>query len=225
MRELTTRVEELLGEARERGDRYAAINVSTGAAHLMRLAADDPDASLLESARAIATWSRRSFTLQHAFDLFTQAETLLYQDRPEAGLARLEERWSDLRRSLLFHTQAVRIFVFDLRGRLELACAQRANVSRFTRARLLRSCAARVDTLEREHVTWADGMAAALRAGITNDGADLMNAAKMFHAAGMTMHAAATERALGVHGSEEAMRDEGIVDVARFARMLVPARL
>ena len=65
---------------------------------------------------------------------------------------------------------------------------------------------AQPDALEHERVGWADGMAAALRAGVSNDGADLVSAARMFRAAEMTMHAAAAERVLGLEQAVEQAR-------------------
>jgi eukaryotic-like serine/threonine-protein kinase len=237
LRELSERVDALLREAMDRGDRYAAVNVRTGAAHLTRLAADDPEASRGESARAIREWSHRVFTLQHVFDLFTQAETLLYEERAEEALAYLRERWRDLARSLLPRVQTVRIFTLDLRSRIELACA--ARTGRLRRRVLLRSCERSADELDAQGLLWATAMAAALRAGIKrlreqpDARAALERAASTFRVAEMASHAAAAELVLGrLEGGEAGaaralraeawMSSQGIVSPGRWTRMLLP---
>lgn len=235
LRELGRRVDELLRESVERGDRYAAINVRTGAAHLIRLAADDPRASREESARAIAEWSHRGFTLQHVFDLFAQTETLLYEGRPEEALALLESRWHHVRRSMMLRSQTVRIFTSDLRGRIELACAVRAGM--IGRVRFVRRVTARADALEREGLGWGKAMAAALRAGIAalrGDRADtvhcLERAVSECRMADMLVNATAAERALGILTGDLAMvaranawmMEEGIANIPRWTRMHVP---
>ncbi len=235
MRELARRVDELLREALERGDRYAAINVRTGASHLIRLAADDPRASREESARAIGEWSHRGFTLQHVFDLFAQTETLLYEGRPDEALELLEARWVLVRRSMMLRSQTVRIFTSDLRGRIELACAVRAGFLR--RTRFARTVAARADALDHEGLGWGKAMAAALRAGVAALRGDragtvhcLERAVSECRMADMLVNAAAAERALGILIGDLAMvaranawmTEEGIVNIPRWTRMLVP---
>lgn len=235
MRELGRRVEELLREALERGDRYAAINVRTGASHLVRLAADDPHASREESASAIREWSHRGFTLQHVFDLFAQTETLLYEERAQEALALLESRWSDVRRSMMLRSQTVRIFTNDLRGRIELACAVRAGL--VGRVRYARRVAARVEALEREDLAWGRAMAAALRAGLAALRGDraataqsLDRAVAECRSADLQMNAAAAERTLGILKGDLVMvaranawmTQEGIANLPRWTRMHIP---
>jgi hypothetical protein len=235
IRELGRRVDELLREALERGDRYAAINVRTGASHLVRLAADDPRSSRDESARAIAEWSHRGFTLQHVFDLFAQTETLLYEGEPEAALALLESRWRHVRRSMMLRSQTVRVFTNDLRGRIELACAMRAGMLR--RRRFVARVAARADALDREALGWGKAMGAALRAGVAvlhgnrDDTVQcLERAVSECRMADMLVNAAAAERALGILTGDLAMvaranawmAEEGIANIPRWTRMHVP---
>jgi len=236
--ELRRRLDELFRETAGRDDRYATINVCTGAAHLTRLAADDPAASREDSARAIAAWSHRGFTMQHLFDLFTQSETSLYEGDPEGGLARYQSRVAEVDRSLLTRVQIVRIFNTDLRGRLELACAARATGDR--RGRLLVACAGRAAELEAQRLGWASAMAHALRAGIAVlEGQTALARDRLERCAAelriteMALHLAVVERALGrlaggergeamAATAEEAMRARGIVDVARWSWMLLP---
>ena len=63
--ELSRRWPILLKEARERGDLYAVMNLSTYLMSIVRLAAGAPDEARDELRRTMAQWSREGYHVQH----------------------------------------------------------------------------------------------------------------------------------------------------------------
>jgi hypothetical protein len=222
LNELRRRVTHGLRDARGRGDRYAEMNMRTGASHYVRLADDDPEGSRKESREALASWSQAGFHLQHMFDLFVQCETDLYAGEPRQAYARAMREWPAMRRSMLLRVQNARLFMEDLRGRCAVAAGQIEDAERI---------AARI---EAEGMPWSDPMASALRAGIARTrGEDpirhLRRALAGFEVSEMALHAAAMRRALGealggdegraqIEAADAWMHAQGVKNPARMRR-------
>ena len=86
-----------LGEvARERGDLYAAMNLSTYSLSVVRLAADEPDAAREEIRRVIGQWSREGYHVQHNDQVWASVQIDLYQGDGAAAWERITRHWPTL---------------------------------------------------------------------------------------------------------------------------------
>jgi hypothetical protein len=235
-KELARRVVDGQHEARERGDRFAAVMLSTGACHYVHLANDDPEASRRESSEALRDWSHAGFHVQHLLDLFVQVETDLYAGEASDAHARIASEWPRLEGALFLRLQNVRVFMVDLRARAELALA----IARGGDEELLRSAERRARGIEQEKMAWGDPLATSLLACVAGARQDddsarqlFERAARRFDAVDMRVHAAAARERLGqlVRGQEgrdlragasEALASQAIKDPARLVRMLAP---
>jgi hypothetical protein len=235
-KDLARRVVDGLHEARGRGDRFAAVMLSTGACHYMHLANDDPEASRGESTLALRDWSHAGFHLQHLLDLFVQVETDLYVGDTLGAFTRISREWPRLEGAMFLRLQNVRVFMMDLRARAEIALAQ----ARGGDEGLLRAAERRARSIERERMVWGDLVAASLLGCIARVRKDDRVAAQLFDRAAigfdaidMGVHAAAArERLADVLGGDkgrahrtraaEVFARQAIKDPARFVRMLAP---
>ncbi len=121
--ELTRRLPVLLGEARERGDLYAVMNLSTYILAVVRLAADEPDAARDETGRAMGHWSRAGYHVQHNDQVWATLLIDLYQSEGGSAWDRINRHWPILARSLLLRVQFIRVAMLGLRSRCALAAA------------------------------------------------------------------------------------------------------
>jgi serine/threonine protein kinase/tetratricopeptide (TPR) repeat protein len=235
-KELARRVVDGLHEARERGDRFALVLLSTGSSHYVHLANDDPEASRRESTDALREWSQAGFHLQHLLDLFVQVETDLYEGDALGAFTRISDEWPRLERSMLLRVQNARIFMMDLRARAEVALA----VARGGDSELLRAAERRAHRIGQERMAWGDHVAASLLGCIARARKDDRVAARLFERAAsgfdamdMVVHGAAARERLGdlLGGDEggahrararEVLARQAIKDPARFVGMLAP---
>src|SRR5262249_22236557 len=123
MRELARRVPQLLSQAEERGDLYAATSQRTGLANLAWLVADRVDMARLRVREADEQWSKRGFHFQHYWNLLAECNVDLYAGDGACAYERVMARWKDLASSLYLRIQNVRIEAWHLRGRCALAAA------------------------------------------------------------------------------------------------------
>src|SRR5262249_13546393 len=113
----------LINEARERGDRYAATNLSTQIMTLVRLAADEPDAARTELERVMGQWSQKGYHIQHHDALLAFVPLELYRGDPRSAWERVRAEWSAFKWSLLSQVQDLRIEMLQLRAHGALAMA------------------------------------------------------------------------------------------------------
>src|SRR6185312_11550042 len=73
-KELGRRAAGYLRDAEQRGDLFAATNLSTGHVALAAIAADDAGGARARSAQALARWSREGWHIEHYYDLLAQCE-------------------------------------------------------------------------------------------------------------------------------------------------------
>jgi hypothetical protein len=123
IRELSKLVRETLSEARSRGDVYSSVVIRTFTpAHLVHLAADNPERALDELGSALDQWSRARSESSHFGAAIARAECDLYAGRVEEARSRVLTEWPGLMRSLRFRKgQTIRIMLFYMRGRTALA--------------------------------------------------------------------------------------------------------
>jgi len=160
---LFERLYDVLDDAEARGDLFLEVYLRIKFRALAHLAAGDPDGAQRELDSAIERWSKDSFTLLHFWHLYLSCEADLYRGEPERALSRIERAWGDVKKSLLLTLQLYRISIWDLRGRLELACAAKSTAERSRRIKAARSAA---KTLRKEKTPWADVAAGLLEAGV-----------------------------------------------------------
>ena len=199
--ELGRRWPRLLADARDRGDLYAVMNLSTYLLSIVRLAANEPDRARDEVGQAMAHWSRGGYHVQHNDQAWGMAQIELYVGHGGAAWDLIAWNWPALSRSLLLHVQFVRVAMWNLRARCALAAAECSDEP----LRLLRAAAADARRLEREATPWSLASARLIRAALAwNRGGDqdaaelLIDAAGRFDAIPMALCAAAARRRLGV---------------------------
>ena len=114
--ELSRRFPVLINEARERGDLYAEMNLSTYILTVVRLAADEPGAARDELRRVAGQWSREGYHVQHNDQVWAAVQTDLYAGDGPAAWDRVTRHWPTLSRSLLMRVQFIRVAMRGLRA-------------------------------------------------------------------------------------------------------------
>jgi len=153
LKELASLVPRLLREARECGDLYAEVALSTSSLVSVLLAADQPERAREESQAAIARWSREGFHLQHLYKLLLDVQIDCYVGDVGGAYRRVVELDPRVRRSMLLRFQLLRIFYLAMRSRVTAACA--ASAQGEARARMLTSASRDARALMREGLTCA----------------------------------------------------------------------
>jgi eukaryotic-like serine/threonine-protein kinase len=219
-----------IDDAARSGRSYLVDNIESGIGVSLPLADDD----LAATEAQIARQARRcpaGTTIMHMILLYAETYRDLYLGEGERAHARIVARTPAMRRALLTQVYYFRIMLSELRGRAALLSAAAAPASRRQRWREADSLAGR---LAAEGTPTATAFAANLRAHLATQrdpaqapGA-LEAARAAFDEAHMSLHAAAVGRRLGEAAGDPALcraaeaqaRDEGVVDPARFFRML-----
>ncbi|MCB9561869.1 MAG: AAA family ATPase [Kofleriaceae bacterium] len=158
---LEGRLDQIVADAHARGDLYAATHVAIGHAHMVGLAADDPDRVRAGAIHAMRRWSQAGFQMPHCFDVWAQAQTDLYVDGAcgDAAWRRVEAAWPAIRGSMLLRVQLIRVLMHYLRGRAALAVRGDEPAAR-------RAAADAAARLAGDDAGWAQPMAVALRAAL-----------------------------------------------------------
>jgi serine/threonine protein kinase len=122
LRELTETLPLLADEGRARGDLYTEVYLRcSNAAHLIQLAADQPERALTEISDNIKRWRTTSYDLPHLHAVFGSAESLLYAGSEVQAHQLLVAEWEFIRKSLYTRSEIHRTTLFFLRGRIALA--------------------------------------------------------------------------------------------------------
>jgi tRNA A-37 threonylcarbamoyl transferase component Bud32 len=230
-KELAGRWPALLGEARDRGDRYAITNLSTYIMAVARLSEDSPEVAQLQLRQVMDQWSKQDFHVQHHNAVLAQTLIHLYQGRGAAAFDHITQQWPHYRSSLLLRIQQVRINIVLLRA----ASAVAAGAKDF-----LRAAEADIRSLVRERMPWSDALVPLMRAGIActhGDGRQavplLQEALERLNAVDMYIFAQAARRRLGqlvggdegrqlIGESEAWMANQGIRNPARMTAVFAP---
>ena len=237
LRDLARRVPLLLHDARARGNLYASAGVAVGLTSWAWLAVDDPRAALEAANVGMNRWARGSTHIQHVFYTLAVVNIDLYSGNAEAAYRRVADFWPRLARSRVMFNQLIRVVMLDLRARAALAAAA---TGRLPRAPLLGRARADAARLERQGRAWSDGLAALIRAGLTQVGGDpgvarrhLARAVEHLERAEMALHLAAARQRLGeivggaegeelIRGAAAYMDRQGVRAPERLLRMLLP---
>jgi eukaryotic-like serine/threonine-protein kinase len=196
--ELAPRMNKLLREAEDRGDRYGGWSVA-GRPSIVWLALDDPDTALRINQTVIARWSSDRFQSQHLFELLASAQIDLYLGRPAEAWQRLAKSWPAMVHAKILRVQFVRNEMLHLRARVGLAVALGTG-DRTVLRQVERDAAAIVKT----QMEWALPLAQCVRAGVRSIHGDvdesrqlLREAVRNFEKAEMMLYAAIARRRLG----------------------------
>jgi len=238
--ELRRRLDEFLGDARDRGNRYALTDMRARL-NLVWLVADEPAEARRQLDEAMRDWTTDGYHVQHFNALLSRVQADLYQSDPNAAQRRIDEQWPALAGSLLLRIQLVRAEAHQLRARAGLArLALVAAAGAEPRRAAVQALRRDIDQLAREKVPWIDAIAELLRAGLARVTGDrsaaqaaLRRAIVGFHAHDMALHAAVAARQLGrlladaegqrlLADAESWMATQGVRHPAALARVFAP---
>ena len=197
--QLAPRLNTLLREAEDRGDRYGGWNAA-GRPSIVWLAIDEPDTAVRINKTVIDRWSSERFQSQHLFELLASAQIDLYLGRPADAWQRLMKSWPAMAHSKIVpRVQFAHIEMLHLRARVGLALA----VSTGDRS-VLRQVERDAATIIRTEMDWSRPLAQSIRAGLRAIDGDLdesrqllESALRNFEKAEMLLFAAAARRRLG----------------------------
>lgn len=229
-----------LRDALDRGDLFGAVNLRVGHSSLRWLVDDDPNGARADIAGAMAEWSKQGFHIEHYYELLAITQADLYAGDGGRAYARIVERWSAYKRSLLQTVEMLGAMALQLRGRSALAAAAAATNGKDTSA-LLASATRDARAVGRIRAGWAAPVSGLLLAGIavTKRASDeraitlLRSAVSGFDAAEMALYAAAARRRLGgviggdegaslIRTADEWMTAQTVRNPARMTAMLAP---
>jgi hypothetical protein len=235
MKAIAARLPNILREAEERGDLYAATSYRTFFVPMAQLAADDVVGATEGVSHVLDRWSQQGFHFQHYCRFFAGVQLKLYRGDYERALELCEQQWASLKASFILSAQQNKVEALHFLGRAELARGRQLKDDRLVKRALKRA-----RSIRREKSGWGDGLAALLEAGAAwargqAAVADrlLEEGIRQLERREMALFVAASRRALGeVRGGErgaaliadadEAFAALGIVNPARMAAMLAP---
>ncbi len=238
MRQLSRRVSEYLQWAKDRGDRYAIVNLRTRMS-MVALANDDPRRAAYEIERGVAAWDSDSdaFQVQHFFAMHARIELALYRDDVDGAEEIVREAQPAMRRSLLVRIPMVHLEAEHLFGRVLLARAARDGTLKPGAARTIRRCARRLGKLRAPVAAPMSLLllagAAHLRGETDREIAFLRDAIERFEALETGLYAGAARlrlaAALGGSGGKNlaaetatSLRERGVRNPDRIAATLAP---
>jgi hypothetical protein len=232
IRELSSRLPELLANAQARGDLYESTDLRIRIAHAVHLQTDRPDLAAAEVDAALAQWPAGRFYLQHWWALLALVEIAIYRGDAREAWRLMNAQWGPLQRSLLMGIQYIRI---ESRFHRAAAALEMAAIDTPHSASWIARTLADARRIERERgAPWAAPFAALIRAGAAtqpNDAIALMSAAEAgFERADMRLFAASARRRRGEWTGDSALVEqadvlitgEGILNPERMAAMLAP---
>jgi hypothetical protein len=227
-------------DALDRGDVYAGVGVRLGHPNVVWLVRGNPTAARDDVRQAMGTWSKKGCHLEHVWELLALTNVDLYEGRGADALARIDERWPSMERSMLLRVQAVRVMTLHARARAAVAVAGTKPERSAERERLLRIAARDARRLERGRMGWtlpyarlAQAAVASLRRETERAVVLLREASFMADSAEMALYATVARRRLAERvGGEEAellreqtdawMAGQGVVDAGAMTEMLAP---
>ena len=235
LRDAARRLPGLLLSARERGNFYLELELSTRMS-LVWLAADAPDEAERRANEGMARWSQRGFQRPHYHHFLTLVQTRLYRGRPREAWDLVRRHRRALRQSLFQRVQHTRIEAATVQARCALAMAAAGDEAR----RMCRIAARDATRILHENMPWANPFARLIEAGVAYQGGATNTAARRlteatdgFTAADMHLYAAVSRRRLGtvVGGSsgralraeaDEYLASQEVRNPAALARVIAP---
>jgi tetratricopeptide (TPR) repeat protein len=243
LRTLRARQAELLADARERGNRLAAICLASGVANVRWLAVDDPDEAQRRADDSLAPWRDDDFRFPQYLHLIARVNISLYRGDARGAWLRIATQWPRILASMSTQVQNFRVTLLHLRARcaLALAASDGAGATSWAGREALLLVARRdARRIAKEDVAWASPLALSLEGGIlaassyvTAATQRLESAAAAYRGVDMHLHAAAADhersRLLGGDSGRALLREaetwmigEHVSRSERLAAMLVP---
>ena len=243
VRQLAPLLEELIDEARSRGDTFGLRAYRNGDTILVQLGSDDPGA-----ARALldANWEgadRGPHTSRGYSRLIGVVTTSLYAGDAEDAWREIEAAWPTLRRAGFMSLECIRVGLQYLRARAAITVAVARHAGGQDASALVKTASDLGRRIGRSTLPHARACAAAIRAGVAGVRGqredldrELEFAVEAFGAAAMRLHAEAARWHLGrlrqgelgsrlVKSAETWMASENIRNPSRIARAFVPIGL
>jgi tetratricopeptide (TPR) repeat protein len=235
LREAASHWRELIRSARERGNFYMELELTTRLS-LIWLAEDRPLDAERDSGEAVARWSQAGFERPQYLHLLTLIQTRLYMGRAREAWELVNSHRSELGRPLFRRVQHTRVEIANWRARCALALAVQGGDTR----RLHAVAAAEARRIARERMRWSSPFATLIRATVACQRGDrsaalegLTAAVEGFASADMHMHAAACRWRLGtlVGGDDGAslhteaerwLAQQDVRDPAALLRVIAP---
>jgi eukaryotic-like serine/threonine-protein kinase len=215
---LTTEVPALRREAVARGDLFAAANLGTWIASSAWLVEDDVAGALRAIAEANASWGRGTFLLQDYWHFYAEVQVDLYAGDAAAAWRRIEERWPELRRSLLLRIEGIRVEAHWVRARAALRLYEEQGDPA-----LLRAAERDADVIARAAFTWGAPAADLVRAAVARARGELTTAGSLaargaagLDTVGVSLYAASARKDV------EWMKARGVRDPAALMRLYAP---
>jgi hypothetical protein len=236
--ELHQRGTELLQEAHEKGDLFAAANYGAYVIPISYVATGNLAEGERHLREHVKTWSQQGYHVQHLAALQARVQIDLFRFDAPAAWNHLQQEWRDFRLSLLNRLQEERIVMLHLRARCAVAMARKSTGMK--RAKFIGIADADAKRLFREHMPWATPLAqlvcattACLRGDHTTAVELLRSAAVGFDLVDMNLYAAATRRRIGqllagdegtrlIGAADAWMRGQNINDPASMTEMHAP---
>jgi hypothetical protein len=231
------RAPQLVAEALDHGDRYAATNLRISILNAAWLLDDDVAVARHEIDEAMARWPAARFHVEHFFEMTARIQLGLYSGEGASTHAYAMERWPKLLGSLLLRVQLAHLEALQLRGRSALAAAEEGHADR---ERLLREAERDAKKILRRRMPWSNPMGELILAGVHHLRGDddraverLRSAITGFDTSEMALYANVSRRRLGellggdegrslVQTADGFMDEQRIRSPQRFAAMLAP---
>ncbi len=230
IREATQLTDRMLAEALERGDRFLELHARLDTMGFRWLAVDAPEEVRRQASQALALIPGRSrYRLEDFWALFCRTHADLYTGDAPQAFERVEEAWTQEKRSNFLRVRRVAVYLMWLRGRCALG-VMRSGPRR--RARDLVAHAVR--WLTREPHTHARALGEFLRVGLLlQEGKvsleTLGEAVKALRATGQGLFAFPLERqrellrgGAGIGALDAQLAADGFARPDRIAYMLLP---
>jgi len=179
VRDMLRRFPELMQEALEQSNLYAATSLQACLGFYVPLTVDDAELAYARVDEAMAKWTPAGYHLQHANALSSRVSIDLYRGDGPRGLERCEAEWHSLKKSLLLRGQLMRWLMWGVRARAALQSYSLGGdrsvlgVVRKTARRLARE---RVDYCVAESLMLRAGLA--FHAGAVDRAVDLLEEAE-----------------------------------------------
>jgi len=204
---MSRRSSQLLKEALERGDLYAATNFATFPVPVARVVEGNPEEARRILNEFLGQWSNEGFHLQHLTALMGNLYIDFYNGEGKVAWERIRRAWPAVMRSQFLRVKSIQLLMTELRARAALAAARTAAQP----APLLKVAIQGARHLERLGMTWSmpkahliSAQIAFLRGDRTEAQTLLGRATAGFDAVPLGMFAAAARRRLGeLLGGEE----------------------
>jgi hypothetical protein len=234
--DLAKRMHAYLRDAEDRGDFYLVTNLRVGETALYWLLLGEAKIARDRIASTMKRWSRRSFQIQHWYEMQALSHIDLYEGHGDVALERVTSGWKDLESSLILRVQHTLVRAHWLRGR----CALAAIATGKSKSEMLAMARRASRKLHKQRLHWATPLAEVLDAGIAVQSGDreaatrhLEEAVKLFDAADMALYAAVARHRLGsamggepgTSTTKEAahwMTSRGVRDPERVCATLAP---